>query len=287
MGSSAATGPIAMICSVSRAFFVFGCPLSSRTGLPSGSVTGSSYSTGCTTATCAYGAKFMGTPCHTSTGARHHREGQQHPERRAGHVHPEIAEQGRALPGQAPDERDARGEAGGSGQEILGREAEDLAQIAHRGLAAVRLPGRRGREADRRVHREVGSERPRPVRRVERVEQRLHPQHRVQQQRPAEAESDEAPGIVLPVHLGGGVDPGEPVDGPLQRTHHRVEPGPLAAEDPGEIAADRPDEQGDDQQECAVLGETCRAHRVRGGAAKRRWSGPSGSESAVTRIIVT
>jgi len=45
-----------------------------------------------------------------------------------------------------------------------------LTQIAHRGLAAVRLPGRRGREADRRVHREVGSERPRPVRRVERVE---------------------------------------------------------------------------------------------------------------------
>ena len=146
--------------------------------------------------------EVQGHPLPHEHGGCHHREGQQHPERRAGHVHPEVAEQGRALAGQAPDERDADGEAGGSGQEVLGREADDLAQVAHRRLAAVRLPGRRGREADRRVHREVGSERPRPVRRVERVEERLHPQHRVQQQRPAEAESDEAPGIALPVHLG-------------------------------------------------------------------------------------
>ena len=72
-----------------------------------------------------------------------------------------------------------------------------------------------------------------------------------------------------------------------RRTQHRVEPGPLATEDPGEIAADRPHEQGDDQQERAVLGEVCPAHRMRDGAAKRRWSGPSGSESAVMRIIVS
>jgi hypothetical protein len=103
-----------------------------------------------------------------------HRKWQQHPERRAGDIHPEVTEQGRALPGQAPDERDADGETGRSGQEILGRQTEDLAQIAHRGLAAVGLPGGRGREADRRVHREVGSERSRAVRRVERVEERLH-----------------------------------------------------------------------------------------------------------------
>ncbi len=37
-----AAGPTAITCSVSVTFFVFGCPFSSRTALPSLSVTGSS-----------------------------------------------------------------------------------------------------------------------------------------------------------------------------------------------------------------------------------------------------
>ena len=41
-----AAGPTAMICSVNVDFFVFGWPFSSSTGLPSLSVTGSSYSVG-------------------------------------------------------------------------------------------------------------------------------------------------------------------------------------------------------------------------------------------------
>ncbi len=45
-----AAGPTAMTCSVSLAFFVFGWPLSSRAGLPSLSVTGSSCATDWTTA---------------------------------------------------------------------------------------------------------------------------------------------------------------------------------------------------------------------------------------------
>ena len=39
-----AAGPTAMTCSVSVDFLVFGWPFSSRTGLPSLSMTGSSYS---------------------------------------------------------------------------------------------------------------------------------------------------------------------------------------------------------------------------------------------------
>src|SRR5262245_50846368 len=64
-----AAGPTAMTCSVSVDFLVFGCPCSSSTGLPSMSVTGSSYWLGCTTVAVAYGLNVCTTPWETSTSA--------------------------------------------------------------------------------------------------------------------------------------------------------------------------------------------------------------------------
>src|SRR5262249_61067464 len=65
-----AGGSPAITCSVKVAFFVLGCPLSSRTGLPCLSVMGSSYCVGCTTLPFAYGLNVCTTPCDTKSRAK-------------------------------------------------------------------------------------------------------------------------------------------------------------------------------------------------------------------------
>src|SRR5574339_1126832 len=65
-----AAGPTAMTCSVSLDFLVLGWPFSSRTGLPSLSTTGSSYSEGCTTVAVGYALKVCTVPCETRIRAR-------------------------------------------------------------------------------------------------------------------------------------------------------------------------------------------------------------------------
>ena len=65
-----AAGPTAITCSVSVDFFVLGWPFSSRAGLPSLSVIGSSYEVGCTTAAFAYAPNVWTTPWETRISAR-------------------------------------------------------------------------------------------------------------------------------------------------------------------------------------------------------------------------
>ena len=64
-----AAGPTARICSLRVAFVIFGWPFSSRTGLPSLSVSGTSYWVGWTTVTFAYSPKVWTTPWETRTSA--------------------------------------------------------------------------------------------------------------------------------------------------------------------------------------------------------------------------
>ena len=77
----------------------------------------------------------------------------------------------------------------------------------------------------------------------------LQPLHRVEHQHRDDAEQQQRDGVLGPAHLARLVDAGEPVDQPLERPQHRVEPGALAGEHAGHVAADERRHQEDGEQE--------------------------------------
>ncbi len=78
---------------------------------------------------------------------------QQHVERAARDIDPEIADRLGGGAREAADQRDGEHDAGRRRQEVLVRQAEHLHEIGHRAFAAVVLPVGVGDEADRRVER--------------------------------------------------------------------------------------------------------------------------------------
>ena len=84
----------------------------------------------------------------------HQRERQQHVERGAGQVDPEVADGALLRAGKAADQGHHHGDAGGRGHEVLHPERQRLGEVAHRALAAVGLPVGVGGEADGGVERE-------------------------------------------------------------------------------------------------------------------------------------
>ncbi|HUI58032.1 MAG TPA: hypothetical protein VLY04_23820 [Bryobacteraceae bacterium] len=84
--------------------------------------------------------------------AAHQRQRQQDPEQRPRQVHPEIAQRGRALAGDAADEGESHRQARRTGEKILRYQADQLGHVAQRALTAVGLPGGGGGE----THRGVG-----------------------------------------------------------------------------------------------------------------------------------
>ena len=85
-------------------------------------------------------------PARRGTSAPTMADRQQHPERRARHVDPEVADGLLLLLRDAADERDRHRDAGRRRHEVVIREPGHLREVAHGRLAAVRLPVRVGRE---------------------------------------------------------------------------------------------------------------------------------------------
>ena len=108
-----------------------------------------------TVCTVSYGFRFWTTPCETRNSAPTMADRQQHPERRAHHVDPEVADRVLLLLRDAADEGDRDRDADRRRHEVVVREAGHLREVAHRRLAAVRLPVGVGRERRRGVEREV------------------------------------------------------------------------------------------------------------------------------------
>ena len=103
------------------------------------------------------------TPWETSASGEHERQRQQHVQRGARHVHPEVADLPGATPRQPADERHEDRHAARRRDEVLDGQREHLGEGAHGGLAAVPLPVRVGHERDRGVERRGGLDGAQPV----------------------------------------------------------------------------------------------------------------------------
>ena len=240
MNSSAATGPMG------SSWVATGVPLASTVACRSGALW--------------YALKFSGVPCHTSTRLPTSETGSRTQSRartRSTQKLPRNLVRSRASPRMKaiPTASPAR-----AGQEILGHQSHNLAEVAESGLAGVGLPRGGGGEADRRVHREVGRHRVRPKRRVERMEQGLNAEDPVEEQCPGEAEQQERGGVLPPVHLALWIDAAETMDRSFERTEEGVEARPLAGEDALEIAADRLDEDEHETEKQGVLQQADAVH---------------------------
>ena len=126
-----------------------------------------------------YWLRFCGTPSATSANATHDRQRQQHVERDAREIDPEVADGRRLGAAERARQRHDDGHAGRRRDEVLHGEADHLAEVGQRRLAAVALPVGVGDERHRRVEGQVLAH-PAEALRVERQEA-LQPQDRVQQ----------------------------------------------------------------------------------------------------------
>ena len=219
MISCDATGPCAIVCS--RHHLRLRLAVGAR---------GASRSADRSPPPCRTALKFCTTPCETRNSEPTIEIGSSTQSERAHHVDPEVAERVLLLLRDAADERDRHRDADRRRHEVVVREAGHLREVAHRRLAAVGLPVRVGRERRGGVEGQVGRDGAEALR-VER-QQLLQPLHRVEHQHRDDAEQQQRDGVLGPSHLVRLVDAGQPVDQPLDRPQHRIEPRPLTREHP-------------------------------------------------------
>ena len=188
---------------------------------------------------------------------------QQHPDRAAREIDPEVADRGGAAADEPPDQRNGDGQPDRGGEEVLDGEAGHLGEMAHRQLAAVVLPVRVGDEGGCRVEGQCRRHRLR-VRWVER-QVALHPLQEVEAEDRDEAERDQRKGVDGPRLLTRRVDAASAVDDPLDRQEDAVAERLAAAENAGDVGAEdaRRDEQDRDQD--AELEPAVRGHPSRSG----------------------
>ena len=145
-------------------------------------------------------ASVCGTPVSANSSADDDRQRQQHVERRAGHIDPEVAERLRRAAREGARHGNRERDAGRGRQEVLHGEAGHLHEMAHGRLAAIGLPVGVGHEADRRVEGEVGRDAGEALR-IER-QHGLQAQQRVEQQEADRIEGEHGqrvgePGLLL------------------------------------------------------------------------------------------
>ncbi len=161
---------------------------------------------------------------------------QQDVERGAGQIDPEIAEDAGLLGGEATRDGGGHRRAAGGRDEVLRRQAEHLAEVRERRLAAIGLPVGVGDEGHRRVE---GERRRHPVEalRVER-QQVLVAQHQEQQREARRVEGEQRQSIGVPALRLRPALASEPEDRVLDRRQELR----FAGEDAGHVVAERPGE---------------------------------------------
>ena len=184
---------------------------------------------------------------------------QKHPQRRAREIDPEVAQR-RALPaGDAPDERDGKGDADGGRDEVVEREAGHLREVAHGALAAIGLPVGVRREGHRRVERQVGRERAQRLGVSPRLPG-LEPQDRVEDDERHQAEEEHRGAVLGPPHLVRLVDAGQAVEQAFDRARQRVEPRAPAIEHTRQVQAERLRQEQHGAEEHRDLSPAVRGH---------------------------
>ncbi len=217
MATCEAAGPSASVCSVTTAWSAPAVE-SSRVGL-------------------YVGPEGLHHALRDEQQRQHERERQQHVERAAGEVDPEVADPVGLGAGEAADQRHQHRHAGRRRDEVLHREPEHLGEVAQGGLAAVGLPVGVGGEADRGVERELGRHRA-EARRVER-QHALQPLQRVDDEQAEEVEHQHRRGVALPAHVLVGPHAGEAIEEALERPEHALGELRLAGEDARHVSAER------------------------------------------------
>ncbi len=177
---------------------------------------------------------------------------EQHVEGAAGHVDPEVADRPRRAAGDPADQGNGNSEADRRRQEVLHDEPDDLGEMRHRRLARVVLPVGVGREAHRRVEREVG----RHGGHAGRIEGqgRLQPLLEVEDEDRQQAEHEHRARVRAPALLAGRVGPRDAVHRPLHRSQHAGEGMRSALEDGRDVAPEKRGD-GDDEQDEHAQGE--------------------------------
>ena len=278
-----AAGPTARTCSLRVAFVILGWPFSSRTGLPSLSVSGTSYWVGWTTVDLRVLAERLDHALGDEDEREHERERQQDVERRPGQVDPEVPDGlGRAAR-EASDERGERGHAGRGGDEVLDRQAQHLGEVAHRRLAAVPLPVRVAGEADGGVERRVGRHGAEPLR-VER-QAALEALEEVYDQQAREVEEEHRERVGLPPHLAVGLDAGKPVDEALEPPEDPVQADRAPLVDARHVDAERLGQGDEDDQVKEELHDPAAGHENTSGlssATTRYTSRPTATTPPIT-----
>ena len=122
--------------------------------------------------------------------------------------------------------------------EVVRREAGHLSQIAHGGLGRIELPVGIGGKAGGGVPCQIGADVGQMLR-VPHRQQTLQPLKAVGEQQAYSRETEHGKCILAPVHLLAGVDAGELVNKPFDRTKHRIQPGALAFQHASQIDAYR------------------------------------------------
>ena len=151
---------------------------------------------------------------------------QQHVQRNAHEIGPEIADGRGFVAGDATHDRGAHGDADGCGNEILIGQGHHLREMAHGGFAAVGLPVRIRQEADRRIQGQI----PRKAGEALRIQRQLilKKQYPEREQEPRKGKSDEADGVPAPRLVFVGMNAGQRVHAPLHRPQDRMQEGAAA-----------------------------------------------------------
>src|SRR5580692_5061014 len=160
-----------------------------------------------------------------------HTKREKHPKAAANKVHPEIS-YGFHLPASnAANKGNAQHDAGRRGGKVVIGQPSHLGEITHRGFTRVFLPIRVRGERRRRIEREMSRCYRAKLLRIER-QKPLNALDQIQEQHRNRAKQQHRSRVLGPAHLVRFVDPSHPVEQALDRTHHRIQKRPLAAEYP-------------------------------------------------------
>ncbi len=177
---------------------------------------------------------------------RDDRQRQQHVKRDPRQVDPEVADRRRLGAAEGTRQRHDDRHAGCRRDEVLHGEADHLAEVGQRRLAAVALPVGVGDERRRRVEGEMLAH-PCEALRVER-QVALQPQDRIQQHEAGGVEHQQGRDVLEPRLLARLVDPSQRIEPPLDGAHRRGKEGPPAFQHRSHEGAQR-SRRGDDENQ--------------------------------------
>ena len=185
-------------------------------------------------------------------------QGQQHIERGAGHIDPEIADRFRLLADKSAGEAYRHRHGGGGIEEIVSGEASHLGEMTHRRFAGIGLPIGVGDETDGGVEGEIGGDS--GARRGVERQEGLTSLDGIKREEAEKAESQHRKRIGQPVLFLVGIDAREPIERSFQRRDDRGQKVPAPVENHRHESTKRPRQRDDRRQNAGDFEPACQVH---------------------------